>query len=226
VTPRRRRIFLAVALAVVALPAAAVARFTLFAPTFDVPSIALAPEYQDAALLARAWALPAAATYGGTIDYQSNGSVCGPTSLANAFRSLHEPAATVDAVLAGSGRCWTGACIFGLTLDELAEVARAKTGRTVSVLRDLTAEQFRAELLRANDPARRYVINFHRGLLFGKGVGHHSPIGGYLEDRDLVFVLDVNEKFRPWLVARARLFAAMDSVDSSSGRKRGLLLIE
>jgi hypothetical protein len=67
------------------------------------------------------------------------------------------------------------------------------------------------------------LINFHRKPLFGAGGGHHSPIGGYLEAEDLVFVLDVNERFGPWLVSTPRLFEAMDTVDSSSGAKRGLL---
>jgi len=105
-------------------------------------------------------------------------------------------------------------------------VARAATGREVTVLRDLTLDQFRTELARTNDPDLRYVINFHRGLLFGKGTGHHSPIGGYLADDDLVFVLDVNEKFGPWLVDTERLFRAMDEVDGSTKKKRGLLRIE
>jgi hypothetical protein len=36
-------------------------------------------------------------------------------------------------------------CILGLTLDELAEVARANTSRKITVLRDLSEEQFRWE---------------------------------------------------------------------------------
>jgi hypothetical protein len=63
-------------------------------------------------------------------------------------------------------------------------------------------------------------------MLFGKGVGHHSPIAAYLEPEDLVLVLDVNEAFGPWLVSTERLFAAMDTIDPSSGKKRGLLLLE
>jgi hypothetical protein len=50
-----------------------------------------------------------------------------------------------------------------------------------------------------------------------------SPIGGYLEAEDLVFVLDVNEIYKPWLIQRERLFAAMDTLDGD--KKRGLLLI-
>src|SRR5215203_3559191 len=85
-------------------------------------------------------------------------------------------------------------------------------------------DDFRTLLREANDPARRYIVNFSRDRIFGAGGGHHSPIGGYLEDEDLVFVLDVNRNFQPWLVERARLYEAMNTFDGS--KKRGLLLIE
>jgi hypothetical protein len=158
------------------------------------------------------------------VSWQSNRSRCGPAAIANAYRSLGEEAATEGKVLAGTGRCWTGICILGLTLDELAEVARANTSRTITVLRDLSDEQFREHLIRSNDPGRRYIVNFSREQIFGAGVGHHSPIGGYLEAEDLVFVLDVNSDYQPWLVERTRLFAAIDTFDGD--KKRGLLLIE
>jgi hypothetical protein len=92
------------------------------------------------------------------------------------------------------------------------------------VLRDLSPEQFQQHLRRSNEPSRRYIINFSRKEIFGAGAGHHSPIGGYLEAEDLVFVLDVNRDYQPWLIERARLFAAMDTWDGK--KKRGLLLIE
>jgi len=114
--------------------------------------------------------------------------------------------------------------VSGLTLDELAEVARVNTSRSVTVLRDLTEEQFREHLRRSNDPRRRYIVNFNRERIFSAGGGHHSPIGGYLEDEDLVFVLDVNSQFQPWLVERSRLFSAVNTHDDD--KKRGLLLIE
>jgi hypothetical protein len=84
----------------------------------------------------------------------------------------------------------------------------------------------RQELSHVDDPARRYVVNFDRGPLFGTEGGHHSPIGAFLADRDLVFVLDVNARYGPWLVATPRLLVAMNTVDASSGRPRGLLRIE
>jgi hypothetical protein len=208
-------------------PGFLVARAKFFPEHYAVVSIAQAPSYQDPALVERAWTLPVAARYGHRLEAQPNVSVCGPASAANAFRSLGSDPTTVPAVLEGAGKCrWLGYCWNGLTLDELAEVVRSKTDRRVTVLRDLSLAQFREHMARANDPGRRYLVNFHRGLLFGTGGGHHSPVGGYLPDRDLVFVLDVNSRFGPWLVSTERLFQAVDSIDPDSGRKRGLLLIE
>ena len=179
---------------------------------------------RNEASIGRAWELPVAQTFQRTVVWQSNASLCGPASLANVNRSLGEPAIDEQKVLKGTGRCWSGFCIMGLTLDELAEVARANSNRKVTVLRDLTPEMFREHLRRSNDPARRYTINFHRKEIFGSGAGHHSPIGGYLEAEDLVFILDVNQTFRPWLIERNRLFSAMNTMDGD--KSRGLLLIE
>ena len=182
-------------------------------------SVARTPELID-----KAWKLPVAATFNTDVTWQSNGSRCGPASVANALRSLGEEETTEAEVLDGTGMCWTGFCIVGLTLDELADVAQTKTTRKVSVLRNLTADEFREHMKHANDPGRRYIINFTREKIFGAGGGHHSPIGGYLEAEDMVFVLDVNEDYKPWLVERERLFSAMDTLDGD--QKRGLLLIE
>lgn len=194
------------------------------APPRIPPEVIRASVIQSEPAIEDAWRLPVAASLRPDFTWQSNPSLCGPASVANALRSLGEPAKTEADVLAGTGRCWTGFCVLGLTLDQLAEVARAHTHRKVTVLRDLSAEEFREHLRHSNDSDRRYIINFSRSGIFGAGVGHHSPIGGYLEREDLVFVLDVNHRFQPWLVERARLFAAMDTFDGD--KKRGLLLIQ
>jgi hypothetical protein len=214
------------ALAAVALVAAGMfGAATAFIGQSKVPPDAIASSVTRAPeLVERAWRLPVAATFDRQLTWQSNASRCGPAAIANVHRSLKEAADTEAEVLAGTGKCWTGFCIIGLTLDELAEVARVNTRRSVTVLRDLTEEQFREHLRRSNDPGRRYIVNFNRERIFGSGSGHHSPIGGYLEHEDLVFVLDVNSQFQPWLVERSRLFSAVDTRDGD--RKRGLLLIE
>src|SRR5438132_975359 len=77
-------------------------------------------------LIDSAWRLPVATTFRTEVKWQSNGSRCGPASVANAFRSLGEQETTEAEVLQGTGKCWTGICFMGLTLDELADVARTK----------------------------------------------------------------------------------------------------
>jgi hypothetical protein len=175
-------------------------------------------------LLERAWRLPAASTFNRQLAWQSNISRCGPASLANAYRSLGDSANTESGVLAGTGWCWTGFCIPGLTLDELADVARANTQHKITILRDFSEEQFQQHLRRSDDPGRRYIVNFSRKQIFGGGVGHFSPVGGYLEAEDLVFILDVNSDYQPWLIERKRLFGAVNTFDGN--KKRGFLLIE
>jgi hypothetical protein len=184
-------------------------------PKWDVAS-------KDPALLSRAWA---AAAFPNPIVSQSNPSACGPTSVANVLRSTGSAQATSDEVAQKGAGCVFGFCLGGLTLDQLAVTSEDPRWH-VTVLRDLTLDQFREELRHVSDPKRRYVINFHRGPLFGAGGGHHSPVGAYLEPDDLVFVLDVNSRYGPWVAKADKLFAAMDTVDSSTGKKRGLLRFE
>jgi hypothetical protein len=226
---RRRKIIKRVVIVALLLPLVfvltLVAMGTVFAPTYPVTSIKETRTYQDPALLDRAWALPVAKTFDHRVVFQTNGSVCGPSSAGNILRSFGDPSASQGTVLEGSGKCGTGMCFMGLTLDEVGELVRRK-GRKVTVIRDLDLAGFREQMKRTNDPTRRFLVNFQRGLLFGKGTGHHSPIAGYLEAEDLVFVLDVNEKFGPWLVSTQRLFEAVDSIDTNTEKKRGLLEIE
>ena len=141
---------------------------------------------QTADAVEQAWRLPVARSFNHRLLAQSNLSLCGPASLANVFRSFSEPIKTESEVLAGTGRCLTGFCLFGLTLDELADVARTHTNRKVTVLRDLTPDEFREHLRRSNDTSRRYIVNFRRREIFGAGGGHFSPIAGYIENEDLV----------------------------------------
>jgi hypothetical protein len=175
-------------------------------------------------LLDKAFSLPSASRYGRTIYYQTHSSFCGPASLVNVFRSVGDNIVDERAMLAGTGKCGLGFCWLGLTLDEVAEIARSHGRQRVTILRDLSPDSFREHLRQSNDPHFRYIINFARARIFGSGGGHHSPIGGYLETDDKVLVLDVNRNFGPWVIDRERLYQAMNTLDGST--KRGLLMLE
>lgn len=193
-----------------------------------VDTIADDATYQEPALLERAWAMPVASAFRPRFVSQPNGSFCGPTSVVDVMRSLGQQADT-DTVLEGTGITTVGGILpGGITLEQLRDLVRARLpDRRVELHRDFDLATFRRLLAEhANDPEDRIVVNFHRGPLFARGGGHHSPLGGYLEEEDLVFVLDVNDDYDPWLVPTERLFAAMDTVDSSTGMERGLLVIE
>jgi hypothetical protein len=182
-------------------------------------SIRSSPTFQRPDLLQRAWALPVAKLYSPLLS-QSFRSICGPTSVANVLRSMGVPAGKNP--LKGFG-------VRAMSLDQLvreaAEVVPA--GWQVRAVRPRTVDELRAELRTSNGENRRYVTNFARSSLFGGGSGHHSPIGGFLEDEDLALVLDVNSSFGPWLVSSERLFDAMNTTgDWSTGKTRGLARFE
>lgn len=219
-----------VGIAALAAGALAFAGWTIYAPSnaryAQVETIAHAAAYQDAQFLERAWSLPVAATYRANFEYQSNPSFCGPTSAANVLHS-QKVQATQQSVLRNTEITPIfGLLPLGLTLDQEAALLRASTGQAVTAFRNLTLDEFRQHLAGVNDMRRRYVVNFHRGPLFGKGHGHFSPILAYLPVEDLVFVGDVNREFRPFLVPSARLYEAMATIDTATGQKRGLLLID
>lgn len=148
---------------------------------------------------------------------QSFTSICGPTSVANVLKSMG-----VQTDRNPFRRMGVRAMSLEQLADESTEVVPLPW--QVSAMRPPTVDALRGLLKTSNDIQHRFVTNFARTSLFGGGSGHHSPIGGYLENEDLAFVLDVNARFGPWLVSAERLFDAMNTVaDWSTGKKRGLV---
>jgi len=111
----------------------------------SVVSISRTREFQDSAVLDRAWALPVAAAYRhGAYEYQDNPSFCGPASAANVLHS-EGVSATQWSVLSGSDiHPIFGLLPMGITLDQEAALLRASTRQRVTVLRDLGLGEFRA----------------------------------------------------------------------------------
>jgi len=192
----------------------------------NVASIEHNAEYRDAPLMANAAQLGLAARYMKIpYEYQHNQSYCGPTSLADVLHSLGI-SRSQDEMLANTNyHTWFGYLLGGLTLDQEADVLRRQSDRPVTIFRSLTLEQFRAAMLSVNDPHFRIIANFDRGPLFGRGHGHFSPLLGYIAARDLVLVGDVNRAYGSFLVSTERLWTAVDTVDDSTGKKRGLVVL-
>ena len=221
----RRAIVAVCAAAAVAFAAAKFAPYLTDGDEYaDVVSIETTAAYRDPSLMAKAGSLPVAAAYGPDMIYQNNPSFCGPTTIANLLRSLGV-ARTQEEVLAKSSfRAVFGLLIGGLTLDEEAALMTSNTAGKVEILRDLDLEEFRAAMTRVNDPAARFIVNFHRGPMFGRGHGHFSPLLAYLAEEDLVLVGDVNADYGPYLVSAELLWMATDSVDGETGLERGLIV--
>jgi hypothetical protein len=191
-----------------------------------VATIEHTAEFRNPALLARAEQLPVAEAYlSRPFEYQHNASVCGPTSAADLLHSLGRARNQTQVIADGGVGTVLGYVIPGLTLDQEATLLRKETGAPVTLLRNLDLSGFRALLPRVNDRGWRVIVNFHRGPMFGRGHGHFSPLLAYLPDRDLVLVGDVNSAYGIYLVSSKRLFDAMDTIDSMTGKKRGLLVV-
>lgn len=191
------------------------------------PSIEALPSYRAPAAMAAAWALPAARAYAARgIEFQRNPSFCAPASIATVLNSAGGRVTQSAVINDTRYEPWFGVLPGGMTLDEAADLLRLRSGAPVRVVRAADLAAFRAELRGANDPARRVIINFHRGPLFGRGHGHFSPVVGYLADRDLVLIGDVNADFRPFLVRSATLWRGVDTVDEATGRARGLIVMD
>ncbi len=185
------------------------------------------PIDQDPDLVERAWALPVALLYRDDgYETQENWTNCGPTSAANLLQSIGLDLDQKEVARMAGARTFFGFLAGGLTLDEEADVLRRTTGRLVSIYRDLELEHFRQHMRRTNHPGFRFIANFHRQPLWGDGGGHFSPILGYLETEDLVFVGDVNDDFDPFLAPSARLLEAINTTDSETGLARGLLEVD
>lgn len=180
--------------------------------------------YQDSTLIEQAWSLPVASRYQASFEYQINWAFCGPAAAVNLFKSTGINTLTQESLFQLSEISYWKARLLGLTLDELTALIQDNTPYSAEMIRNISLDEFRQHLLRSNDPKYRYIINFSRLPLFGVAIGHHSPIGGYLAERDLVFVLDVLDEYKPFLVSSERLYEAMNTVDSETGEKRGLIL--
>jgi len=168
---------------------------------------------------------PVARTYLRDFRTQESFSSCGPASVVNVLASLGAPVAGERALFAGKPWERLSMRVQGMTLDDLAALVAARDLGQTTILRDLSYETFLEHLQRANRLDNRYIVNFDRGPVFGVSVGHFSPIGGYDAVGDRVVLLDVTPGYGPSLIPSRLLYTAVQTIDSATGRSRGLLRI-
>ena len=174
---------------------------------------------------------------------QANLAYCGVASAVMVLNSLAVPAPAVAGY--GPYRFWTQTNVFdppatrafvrpeqvareGMTLEQLHGLLAAH-GLVVERYHgdQLSLEQLRG-LLRRNlsQPGDRLLVNYDRKAVGQSGGGHISPLAAYDAPSDRVLILDVARYRYPSLwVPVADLWRAMGSIDTSSGRSRGLVTV-
>ena len=177
-------------------------------------------------------------------ETQANLAYCGVASSVMVLNSLALPAPAAAGY--GAYRFWTQTNLFasaasarfvqpervarqGMDLEQLDGLLSSQGLRVQRFYGDgLSLAQFRL-LLRRNlaNPTDRILANYDRRALGQAGGGHISPLAAYDPRSDRVLILDVARYRYPavW-VAGPDLWRAVRSLDSSSGRSRGLLLIQ
>ncbi|KAL4588035.1 hypothetical protein LXL04_000913 [Taraxacum kok-saghyz] len=88
-------------------------------------------------------------------------------------------------------------------------------------------DEFRRHVIACSSSDDCHLISsYNRATFKQTGSGHFSPIGGYHAGRDMVLVLDVARfKYPPHWVPLVLLWEAMNTIDESSGFRRGFMLI-
>jgi len=113
-------------------------------------------------------------------------------------------------------------------LQELLELSGAKAEKVFASDTNVTAFRKAARATIA-DPNAILLVNFGRAEFGQPGIdggGHISPVAAYNAKADRFLVLDVARyKFVPSWATADRLYAAMNTPDSSSGKTRGYVIV-
>ena len=116
----------------------------------------------------------------------------------------------------------------GMTLAELAGLLRAH-GAEVTLYHadEVPIDTFRA-MARSNleTPGDFVIVNYQRATLGQGEMGHISPLAAYNQQTDRFLVLDVaSHKFPRTWVKTEDLWHAMNTLDATSGRTRGFVVV-
>jgi len=115
----------------------------------------------------------------------------------------------------------------GMTLQQLSEyLSQHKLSAKVSFASDFSgAVDFRDTLVKNLQTEGDFVlINYSRKTLEQIGSGHISPVADYNPETDSFLILDVADyKYGPTWVKANNLYNAINTNDTSSGLKRGVV---
>ena len=116
----------------------------------------------------------------------------------------------------------------GMTRDEMAETLARHGARTKSIAGDtLDGAALRTLLQKAlGDDGQFVLANYLRATLGQVGGGHWSVLAAYDAQSDSVLILDVAKyKYAPAWVGISTLQKAIATIDSTSNKVRGLVIV-
>ncbi|MGY6276956.1 phytochelatin synthase family protein [Methylomonas sp. MgM2] len=117
----------------------------------------------------------------------------------------------------------------GLTLEQLSQLLAAHGLKTKAIhAGEVGPEQFRALAVKnLTEPDNFVVVNYLRKAIGQQSGGHISPLAAYHAASDSFLILDVSRyKYPPVWVDAELLWKAMNTIDQTSGKTRGLVLID
>ena len=167
---------------------------------------------------------------------------CGPATIAGVLNSLDIPRPvpiqfhpwslfTQDSIFTPENqavKAYPKVENEGLVLEELAQFFRnLGVSAEYKHADDFDLDEFRTIVRETlSDPNKRLVVNYFRVPLGQIGGGHISPAAAYDEDTDRLLVLDVAKyKYAPVWITLADLHTSMMTIDSSSGKMRGIVAV-
>jgi hypothetical protein len=117
---------------------------------------------------------------------------------------------------------------MGMTREQMAETLSAQGVRTKSIAGDTLDDDSLRNLLQKAllDDGQFVLANYLRAILGQVGGGHWSALAAYDAQSDRVLILDVAKyKYPPVWVSISTLRQAIATIDTTSNKARGLVLV-
>eukprot|EP00210_Caulerpa_lentillifera_P008478 g8088.t1 len=117
----------------------------------------------------------------------------------------------------------------GLSLPQAACLAKCN-GASVTLYQfgTFSLETFREHVIKCCQTGEQHlIISYARYTFQQTGTGHFSPIGAYLENRDMVLIMDTARfKYPPHWVPLEMLYHSMAEIDYGTLKPRGFLMLK